>query len=115
MLRHFCDGVDNGLVVAALRRREPPVGLHPDHGDVGGVADGGSDAAGDESGLDLAGERHGGGAAGDGGGDGPLLLEEVVEAHAGGGVEGLAEDGGGDAGEEGGEAFLLDKADADGY
>ena len=43
----------------------------------------------------------------------PAVLEGVVEAHAGGGVERLVEDGGGDAGEEGSGAFGLDNAHAD--
>jgi len=105
--RHSQDGVHDGLVIAPLRQRKAPVGLHSNHRDVGRVSDGGSDAAGDEAGLDLAAERHG--AAG---GVGPLGLEDVVETHAGGGVECLAEDGGRDAGEEGGKAFLLNEADA---
>jgi len=106
--RHSHDGVHDGLVVAPLRRREAPVGLHSNHGDVGRVPDGGADGAGDEAGPDLAAERHGAG-----GGVGPLGLEDVVETHTGGGVERLAEDGGGDAGEEGSDAFLLNEADAD--
>src|ERR1044072_5913352 len=62
-------------------------GLHSHHGDVGWVPDGGADDVDDESSLDLARERHVADV-------GPLLLEEVVDPHASGGVEHLAEDGG---------------------
>ncbi|KAG1348002.1 hypothetical protein COCNU_06G018310 [Cocos nucifera] len=39
---------------------------------------------------------------------GPLLLEDVIEGHAGGGVECLAKDSGINAGEEGGDALKVE-------
>ena len=43
------------------------------------------------------------------------MLEDVIKAHTGGGVEELAEDGGGDAREDSGDAFIADDVDTDGY
>jgi len=44
-----------------------------------------------------------------------MALEHVVETHTGGGVQRLAEHGGGHAGKERGDALRLDDPDADGY
>ncbi|KAK3423483.1 hypothetical protein EUGRSUZ_F00409 [Eucalyptus grandis] len=79
LLRHARDGVHHAPVVSALVRREPPVRLHPDHGHVGRVPDHGADGPGHEPGGDLAGQGQGVGP-----GVRPLLLEDVVQPHAGG-------------------------------
>jgi len=92
--------VEHALVVAPLRRRSPPIGLHAHHGHVGGVPHGCADPSGDEARRYLSREGHGALL-----GVGPLALEHVVEAHTGGGVERLAKHGGGDSGKERGNTL----------
>uniref|UniRef100_A0A8R7UHH7 Uncharacterized protein n=1 Tax=Triticum urartu TaxID=4572 RepID=A0A8R7UHH7_TRIUA len=98
--RHPGDGVADAAVVPAVGEREAAVGLHPHHGQVGRVADGGADAAGDEAGGDLEVQRQHAAVL-----LGPALLEDVVEPHPRGGVERLAQHGGRDPGEEPGGAL----------
>ncbi|RLM61049.1 hypothetical protein C2845_PM14G17090 [Panicum miliaceum] len=93
--RHPADGVPDAAVVAALGEGQAPVRLHPHHGHVGRVAHGRADAARDEPRRDLAVQRQHAAVL-----LGPLGLEDVVEPHPRGGVERLAEHGGGHPGEE---------------
>ncbi|KAJ1268890.1 hypothetical protein BS78_07G167400 [Paspalum vaginatum] len=87
--RHPRDGVADAAVAAALREREAAVRLHPHHGHVGRVAHGGADAARHEPRRDLAVQRQRAAVL-----PGPAGLEDVVQPHARGGVERLAQHGG---------------------
>lgn len=89
------EGVDDAAVVGALRRRLQPIALHADEGQIGGIPNHGGQAAG--------GQTRGGafleadGSAGGVGSGGEGVHEGVEEAEAGGGVDGLAQEAGGEA------------------
>ncbi|KAL2509218.1 DEAD-box ATP-dependent RNA helicase 20 [Forsythia ovata] len=85
VLGHLRNSVHHALVVVTLCQRESAVGLHPNHCDISWVPHGGSDATGYESCRDLTRQRHIFGV-----GICPFLLQNVVQSHSGGGVEGLA-------------------------
>ncbi|KAL2557419.1 Uncharacterized protein Fot_02158 [Forsythia ovata] len=91
---------------AYKQTRESTVGLHPNHCDISWVPHGGSDATGYESCRDLTRQRHIFGVE-----ICPFLLQNVVQSHSGGGVEGLAEDGGRNARKESGNTVLLNNPD----
>jgi len=99
-------GVEDGAVIGAGGLRLEAVGLHADEGEVGRVADHGGQAAGGEAGqgafLEADALAVGLGACRQ------LFHEGVEEAEAGGRVDGLAEEAGGEAGVEVHEAAAGD-------
>lgn len=106
------EGVDDAAVMGALGGGFEPVALHADEGEVGGIADHSGQAAGGQPRGGAFLEADGGAAlVGAGGEEGH---EGVEEAEAGGGVDGLAEEAGGEAGVQVEEFAVGDDVAGDG-
>lgn len=104
--------VKHTRVVFLLRKRTEAVGLHTDQREVSGISENGAETAGCERGESTLGKGNrtvlGSGLCGEAG------HESSKEPHAGGGVDGLAEETGGEAGVEVEEAALRDDLFGDG-
>lgn len=105
-------GVDDAAVVSALRHGLEPVALHADESQVGGIANHSGQPACGEAGAGALFEADG--LAGGLGAAGQVGHEGVEEAEAGGGVDGLAEQAGGEAGVQVEELAVGDDVAGDG-